>query len=127
MTREEAYEHVERTSYLVDLNAEEPTMSQMQQYQTQQQWREWLANGKEVTTLMQIERCRQCPGDGIEIDYAEEICVTGKVEFNPETDAYWVIGLYPSDQNGDEVDLDDEERAQAVALLIKKYFEEVGL
>lgn len=102
-------------------------MSQIQQYQTQQQWREWLANGKEVTTLMQIERSGHCPGDGIEIDYAEEICITGRVEFNPETDCYWVVGMYPSDQNGDEVDLSETDRAQAVALLIKRYFEEVGL
>lgn len=102
-------------------------MSQAQHYQQVQQWQEWLANGKEVTCLMQIERSGHCPGDGIEIDYAEEICLTGRVEFNPETDAYWVIGLCPSDQNGDEVDLNDEDRAQAVALLVRKYFEEVGL
>ena len=54
-----------------------------------------------------------------------ELIVEGRVEYNPETDGYWVVGMIATDRNGEEVDLTTNERQEASYLLIKEYFDQV--
>ena len=77
------------------------------------QWQEFVEFGKEVSSVIQLDDA--------------EVFLTGRVEFDEETDSFEVIGLYGTDRNGEEVSIEGFDRAQATANMINKYFEEVGL
>lgn len=86
---------------------------------------EMLRDQRKVMKLMQITRSYYSEALNEHVDSPWEVLIEGRVEFNPETDGFWVLDLFASDKYGEEVDLTTSERQEASYLLIKEYFENV--
>jgi len=105
-------------------------MNQIEYGQTLATVEEMLRDERHVSKLMDVQRSKTVqlsrnPEDYDVIDYCAEILVEGNVEYNYEHDGYQVVGLYASDEDGDQIDLTDSERQRAAYLLINEYFEQV--
>ena len=105
-------------------------MNQIEYGQTLATVEEMLRDERHVSKLMDVQRTKivqlsKDPDDYDVYDYCAEILVAGNVEYNPETDGYWVLGMYARDKDGEEIDLTDSERQRATYLLINEYFEQV--
>ena len=105
-------------------------MNQIEYGQTLATVEEMLRDERHVSKLMDVQRTKivqlsKDPDDYDVYDYCAEILVAGNVEYNYETDGYWVLGMYARDKDGEEIDLTDSERQRATYLLINEYFEQV--